>query len=119
MRIIRYLNDYSNPVVAAVTDDNKIYPLPMNDFMDIIYEAKHAGLTPVNYINELITGKESLQKDLSELNLLVPIVAPEVWASGVTYEKSREARNYETTDKKTMVKHVTTRYITQKGQRYF
>jgi 2-dehydro-3-deoxy-D-arabinonate dehydratase len=101
MRIIRYLNGNSDTVLAAVTDDNQIYPLPFNDFMDIIYEAKHAGLTPVNYIYGLITGKESLQKDLSELNLLVPIVAPEVWASGVTYEKSREARNYETTDNKT------------------
>lgn len=99
MRIVRYLNENSDAVLAAVTDDNKIYPLPFNDFIDIIYEAKNAGLTPFNYIYGLITGQESLQKDLSELNLLVPIVAPEVWASGVTYEKSRDARNYETTDK--------------------
>jgi len=31
------------------------------------------------------------------LHLLLPVVAPEVWAAGVTYERSREARLAETT----------------------
>ncbi|NCT38049.1 fumarylacetoacetate hydrolase [Bacillus sp. EB93] len=34
------------------------------------------------------------------LQLTTPIDAPEVWASGVTYKKSKEARNYEATQGK-------------------
>src|SRR5690606_10517897 len=36
-----------------------------------------------------------LEQPVQDLKLLVPIVAPEVWAAGVTYERSREARNAE------------------------
>lgn len=62
MRIIRYLNENSDAVLAAVIDDNQIYPLPFNDFIDIIYEAKNAGLTPLNYIYGFITGKRVCKK---------------------------------------------------------
>ncbi len=49
-------------------------------------------------------GFESLRRGLVESysqiqrdgRLLTPVAAPEVWAAGVTYERSREARNAET-----------------------
>ncbi|MES0857012.1 fumarylacetoacetate hydrolase family protein [Geobacillus sp. G4] len=100
MRIIRYLED-SQEIVAAVTDDNIVYPLPFRDLMKVVREAKHRQMSTVSYIQTLISGKQGIHKEIGELNLLVPIVAPEVWASGVTYEKSREARNYETVEKAT------------------
>lgn len=37
------------------------------------------------------------QPDPARPHLLAPVVAPEVWAAGVTYERSREARLAETT----------------------
>ncbi|KJE29171.1 hypothetical protein LG52_1570 [Geobacillus kaustophilus] len=98
MRIIRYLEN-SRVVLAAVTDENAVYPLPFNDFMDVVREAKNKQLSTLSYIQALISGGKGIEKEIAELNLLVPIVAPEVWASGVTYEKSREARNYETSEK--------------------
>jgi 2-dehydro-3-deoxy-D-arabinonate dehydratase len=41
---------------------------------------------------------ETLAPDLSAENLLAPIVGQEVWASGVTYMRSREARMEESKD---------------------
>ncbi|QIZ67977.1 fumarylacetoacetate hydrolase family protein [Geobacillus subterraneus] len=98
MRVIRYAED-SRVVLAAVTDDNAVHPLPFTDFMDVVREAKHHHMSTFRYIQTFISGKQGIEKEMAELNLLVPIVAPEVWASGVTYEKSREARNYETSEK--------------------
>ncbi|MCK7606513.1 fumarylacetoacetate hydrolase family protein [Geobacillus stearothermophilus] len=98
MRIIRYIED-SHVVLAAMTDDRTIYPLPFADLMDVVREAKKNQLSVFCYIQTIISGKQGVKKELAELHLLVPIVAPEVWASGVTYEKSRDARNYETSEK--------------------
>ncbi|KQB93233.1 fumarylacetoacetate hydrolase [Geobacillus sp. PA-3] len=100
MRVIRYVKD-SRAVLAVVTDDNVVYPLPFTDFMDVVRGAKHNQMSTFHYIQTFISGKQGIRKEMAELNLLVPIVAPEVWASGVTYEKSREARNYETSEKTT------------------
>src|SRR5699024_6552348 len=50
---------------------------------------------PISLINKVINGAFSLNQNIEDLNLLVPIEAPEVWAAGVTYKKSRDARNFE------------------------
>jgi 2-dehydro-3-deoxy-D-arabinonate dehydratase len=51
----------------------------------------------LSLIHEVIKDEQPEKVKLEELSLLLPIDAPEVWAAGVTYEKSREARNYEAT----------------------
>lgn len=96
MRIIRYLNKNSSSVLGAVTDQGEIYPLPYSCFMELVNQADLVGVTALKLIESLIAVMEPLEEKIDELELLVPIVAPEVWASGVTYEKSRDARNYET-----------------------
>lgn len=97
MRIIRFSGEDSTVQMGALTDDEEVYPVPFNNFIDLINEGELQGVSPLKLIENSIAGREPLQKGLDNLELLVPIDAPEVWAAGVTYEKSREARNYEAT----------------------
>ncbi|MCZ8515093.1 fumarylacetoacetate hydrolase family protein [Paenibacillus filicis] len=97
MRIIRFINEHSVPVLGALTDDGKVYPLPCADFMELVDQAEKEGTTPSDFIRSNIQSIKPLAAGLEDLQLLVPIVAPEVWAAGVTYERSRDARNYEAT----------------------
>jgi 2-dehydro-3-deoxy-D-arabinonate dehydratase len=99
MRVIRFLNEQV-PTLAALTDDSKVYVLPQSDFMDLVNVAENQKTTPLALIQTVIETTSPLDVKAEDLALLVPIVAPEVWASGVTYEKSRDARNYEATEGK-------------------
>ncbi|THE11592.1 fumarylacetoacetate hydrolase [Bacillus timonensis] len=100
MRIIRFVNNHSAVVLGALTDQGDIYSLPHSDFMELVNQAESTGVTALKLVENSIAGTDPIRERLDELELLVPIVAPEVWASGVTYEKSRDARNYETTNGK-------------------
>ncbi|GAK38960.1 fumarylacetoacetate hydrolase [Paenibacillus sp. TCA20] len=99
MRIIRFL-DGQQKWLAAVTDDEKAYRLPQVDFMTLIYQAKEKEVTPVQLIESALIPLNKLTDDWTSLHLTTPVEAPEVWAAGVTYQRSREARNYEATDGK-------------------
>ncbi|QRG66706.1 fumarylacetoacetate hydrolase family protein [Brevibacillus choshinensis] len=97
MRIIRFLQSGGTPILAAVTDDSRVYRLPQNDFMELVREADEEGKTPLAWIQGIISSGEPIPEMLEELELVVPLEAAEVWACGVTYERSRDARNYEAT----------------------
>ena len=86
--------------LAAVTDDEQAYRLPQADFMTLIYQAREKGVTPVQWIESALKPVNKLTDDWTSLHLITPVDAPEVWAAGVTYQRSREARNYEATDGK-------------------
>ncbi|GAE36352.1 fumarylacetoacetate hydrolase family protein [Halalkalibacter akibai] len=96
MRIIRFLQD-QKAVLAAVSDDEKVFVLPHNDLLELVKVADDKGVTPLEVVQVMIADQLPIATSLGELELLVPIEAPEVWAAGVTYEKSKEARNYEAT----------------------
>ncbi|WP_433620411.1 fumarylacetoacetate hydrolase family protein [Paenibacillus cellulositrophicus] len=96
MRIIRYL-DGRQTRLAAVTDDERAYPLPHSDLISLIDEARDKGVSPVRIVESAITPQNELTAAWPSLQLLTPVDAPEVWAAGVTYQRSREARNYEAT----------------------
>ncbi|SFL43689.1 2-dehydro-3-deoxy-D-arabinonate dehydratase [Paenibacillus sp. 1_12] len=97
MRIIRYTNAQSVPQLAAVNEQGSVYNLEQSDFISLVNEAKEAGKSVLEFLQALVSGKSPITEQLEQLELLVPVVAPEVWAAGVTYERSREARNYEAT----------------------
>lgn len=99
MRVIRFRNNVKT-VVAVVTDDNAIYQLSGEDFVDLIKAAENQNVSLYEWVNQSIQEQEPLAVSLDELTLAVPVEAPEVWAAGVTYQRSREARNYEATDGK-------------------
>ncbi|MDQ6598865.1 fumarylacetoacetate hydrolase [Bacillus salipaludis] len=100
MRIIRYSDENSVPVLAALTKDGLIYQLPQSDFMELAQQAQDQNTSILHFIENAISDSTPIQQPLEKLSLLVPIKAPEVWASGVTYEKSRTARNFEATNGK-------------------
>ncbi|MGG1572188.1 fumarylacetoacetate hydrolase family protein [Fictibacillus sp. NRS-1165] len=97
MRILRYKNKRETIVLAALADDERVYDLPHSDFMELVYASEREGKPTIQYVKDLIAGQEPIEEAFDELQLAVPIAAPEVWASGVTYEKSKDARNYEAT----------------------
>ncbi len=96
MRIIRYRNG-EEPGMAVVTDAGKVYPLADSDFLSFLERIEKAGKTPLEDVNDQIRSTRQLDRELDSLELLTPVDAPEVWAAGVTYERSKEARNYEAT----------------------
>lgn len=97
MRIIRYKNESKKAMLGAVTDNDEVYILPFTDFLELVKKAEQEGVTTLSFVERQIAAREPITTGLEELDLLVPIEAPEVWAAGVTYEKSRDARNFEAT----------------------
>ncbi|GAA4862026.1 fumarylacetoacetate hydrolase family protein [Paenibacillus vulneris] len=96
MRIIRYL-EQGKAVMAAVTEEGSVYPLEFRDLFELVQTAEKEGITAAAWLERELPGRTASGSSMEEQELLVPITAPEVWAAGVTYERSRQARNYEAT----------------------
>lgn len=99
MKIIRF-KDENQTAVAVVNDEESVFRLPGEDFIDLIRAAEEKNCSIVDWVKQSIQDQQPLEQKLVELTLKVPVEAPEVWAAGVTYQRSREARNYEATDGK-------------------
>jgi len=74
-------------------------------FLSLLREASRRGQTLHQYLERLLSREGRVRRlKLEEVGdqpsarnrLLLPIVPPEVWGAGVTYLRSREAREYET-----------------------
>jgi 2-dehydro-3-deoxy-D-arabinonate dehydratase len=96
LRIIRFKKN-EQMLLAAVNEGNEVYILPDEDFISFIREAKREGKTPNERLQAIVNASIPISEKLEQLSLGTPIDAPEVWAAGVTYQKSKEARNYEAT----------------------
>lgn len=94
MRIIRYQEE-KQVYLGVVMDDGQAYRLQDRDFLSLVQRARAQGLKPSALIKQEEAQLVPINGDWTKLDLLVPIEAPEVWAAGVTYERSREARNAE------------------------
>lgn len=81
--------------LAVVTNDDNIFELTVDSFQDLISKADKDNKSCSQIIEAEIKNKQPIPQELSELELLVPVVSDEVWAAGVTYSKSKEARNRE------------------------
>ena len=101
MKIIRFKDKESKKIVlGAVTEEEKVYVLPYESIVDVADKAKERKMTTKELIEEFVPHLLPVKESLSDLDVVIPVEAPEVWASGVTYFKSKEARNYEATDGK-------------------
>lgn len=96
MRIFRYRDDLRT-YLGALTEDGTAYRLEEPDLMTLVGNARKAGLSTADYVSGLLPSRPSLDTPTETLDLATPLDAPEVWAAGVTYQRSREARNYEAT----------------------
>ncbi|MBO1005074.1 fumarylacetoacetate hydrolase family protein [Pseudogracilibacillus auburnensis] len=95
MKIINYRTESKTGNLAAITGESKIYPLPFENFQDFLQKCEEEKKSCLTLVNEVIKGVEPLEESLADLSLNLPVNAYEVWASGVTYLRSKDARNYE------------------------
>lgn len=95
MRIICYKSEQKSDQLAALTDNGQIYVLPYNSFLHLLKEAETKNQGCLSLVQQVIQNSLPIEEKLEELQLTLPIRPEEVWASGVTYLKSREARNLE------------------------
>src|SRR5690606_6216281 len=77
--------------------EGNIYTLQQRDFMSFVHDARSKGLSPLELAQQVVQQNEPLAVSIDQLQLALPIQAQEIWAAGVTYERSRKARNYEVT----------------------
>lgn len=116
MRIINYRTDAQTENLAAVTNSSKVYPLPFRTFQDFLKKCEEEKMSYLTLVQELIIGIEPLDKSLEELTLSLPINAYEVWASGVTYLRSRDARNYESQGNEPTVSYYDKVYVAERPE---
>ncbi|WP_276352226.1 fumarylacetoacetate hydrolase family protein [Cohnella caldifontis] len=96
MRIFRY-RESSSIHLGAVTEEGEAYRLNAPDLMSLVGEARAAGLSVSGYVLRNLAQSVPIGVRAESLDLAAPLDAPEVWAAGVTYQRSREARNFEAT----------------------
>lgn len=101
MRIIRYLAE-GHVCLGVVMDEGRTYRLNDPDLMALVRRARERNMQPAQLIQQEVSELAPIEADWTKLQLLTPIEAPEVWASGVTYERSREARNAEVQNKEVL-----------------
>lgn len=94
MRISRIRKNGVIQLIAS-TDSGETYGLPWQDFLNVMKEAEEREISLLELVEDSIRSGEAVVENQKNFEWLVPIEAPEVWAAGVTYEKSRQARNYE------------------------
>ncbi|MDQ0063796.1 fumarylacetoacetate hydrolase family protein [Paenibacillus harenae] len=97
MRIIRYREGASFKL-AALTDAEEIFSLEEPDFISLVQRAAQDGISVTEKVKRIIESSQALNKEIHQLDLIVPLEAPEIWAAGVTYMRSKEARNDEAAD---------------------
>lgn len=82
--------------------------------LDLIQEADEEGVSLEDMVSKLETSGEYSYESLnikpvsSKPHLMIPIAPPEVWGCGVTYKRSAEMRDEDTTGAKGIYDHVYT-----------
>ena len=116
IRIVAFSGLDERRHMAAVDDLGRGYDLGPGELHELIERARLAGKWPAELVAEMLevapTGSSVVLDEIlarvgrpgptgtpdavGDMSLEVPVAAPEVWAAGVTYRRSREAREAET-----------------------
>lgn len=86
--------------LAVVTDEGAVYRTPYDGMLAFMEAVARNGGKPEDHAASFVTEEGKLADGMDGLAMLPPVEAEEVWAAGVTYARSKEARNYEATDGK-------------------
>ncbi len=120
MRIIRYLDRHDEPAMGVLQDDSRVLPLPCTGFLDLFRMARAIDFTPLEWTRRALANASPVAGGLNTLQLLIPHPFPEVWAAGVTYKRSQEARDYESTGGKTEAETIYDRvYAAERPEIFF
>ncbi|MDQ0199355.1 fumarylacetoacetate hydrolase family protein [Neobacillus ginsengisoli] len=95
MRIICVKQEEKSIQLAVLTDSAQIYLLQYKSFLEMMKEAEIKNETCLSLVQQAIQDSLPIEAKLEDLTLTLPIQPEEVWAAGVTYIKSRDARNLE------------------------
>ncbi len=91
--IIRYVDSADRPAIGITSDDRSVHPLAVSSLADLLA----LPLADIRVAVERAAGAAPIPG--AEPRLLPPVDGlTEVWAGGVTYERSREARIEESGD---------------------
>lgn len=108
MRVVRFANDFGGISLGVIDEkNNQVIDITaidssLTNLISLHTKAKKNGIEPSKFITNIIQGMKELNTyDKTEVTLLTPVEAPEIWAGGVTYQDSRRARNSETSMKDT------------------
>lgn len=96
MRIARVRNESEQAIeLLAVTDNGAAYKLPVPSFPALLEAARAEGIAPKAWVSRwLADNPEAVRPWSSEAEaVLLPHEPAEVWAAGVTYERTRAARS--------------------------
>ena len=102
MKTIRYLNPQSREVHLGIVQRDEVYSVTRHvpqwtDPLPMWCALRALGISPEAAALRFAQGESLFYASLEADGLLLPPVhAEEVWAAGVTYERSRVARNAET-----------------------
>lgn len=110
MKVIRYLSDEGKHLGLLVDDEvldlTSMDELAFNSFIDLTVQAHGSGSDLKEYVSEALKNYSGSSNRISydDLDkplecgggLLAPLDPPEIWGCGVTYRRSREAREFET-----------------------
>jgi len=119
MRIIRYIGKNGEPDIGAVQNDT-VSRLPCSSFLDLVRMADALDLTPLEWTRRALAKAAPVGFALDALQLLTPHPFPEVWAAGVTYKRSQEARDYESTGGKSAAETIYDRvYAAERPEIFF
>jgi len=100
---------YENDTHLGLVIQEKVLDLGLTNPLDLISRIKAAQLSEHDYLNRYYDLSSLPKFNFSELDkpesaqsnhrLLMPIIPPEIWACGVTYIRSKTARESETAAK--------------------
>ncbi|MDQ0189522.1 fumarylacetoacetate hydrolase family protein [Alicyclobacillus cycloheptanicus] len=102
MKTLRYRDETTGEPQLAILVKDTVYNVTRQvphwtEPVQMWYALRALGIPFEDAAARLCTGEGISFHELDEAgHLLPPVVAREVWAAGVTYERSREARNAET-----------------------
>ncbi|MEM2824891.1 MAG: fumarylacetoacetate hydrolase family protein [Candidatus Bathyarchaeia archaeon] len=109
MRIIRFSSPSGERIGVwineKVVDITEAFESPLRSILDLASKANEAGKSIDDLLTDILEQKsghlpvylyKKIERGEDNLRLLIPIVPPEVWGCGVTYRRSREARERET-----------------------
>jgi len=108
IRVVAFRGGDGRRRMAAVDEDGRGADLGPGELHEWIERARLAGRWPATLIAEALSAApaesevalDEVQARIigsgGEMALEVPVAAPEIWAAGVTYRRSREAREAET-----------------------
>ncbi|HYW00564.1 MAG TPA: fumarylacetoacetate hydrolase family protein [Candidatus Acidoferrum sp.] len=105
MKLARFA--YENDIHLGLVIQENVFDLGLLDPLDLIGRIKTSELSEYDYLNQyydLANLPKHKFRDLDTAEsvnsrLLMPIIPPEIWACGVTYVRSKTARESETAAK--------------------